>query len=192
MPSVTNAPMGWLKLVGSTENPCRTTRTVIARIFLGRSGFRGTSPRMTSGHRGCSFFTPRSGALIAVQSVDGPPHLLPRRGVPGSPSCTSAIRRETSSRSTALGSIAWSMSLRVNSDTSGTSTCRSTRTRADACSSPGSPAPSRSERRAARPHRVTLGSRFAAESGVAAAARDGCVLGRNQSIAGECFQGSGR
>lgn len=78
--------MGWLKLVGSTENPVPNHWEVDRRDLLTEIRFPWNKPPSDIWAPGTLIlYAVGSGALIAVQSVDGPPQLLPRRGAPGSP-----------------------------------------------------------------------------------------------------------
>jgi hypothetical protein len=78
--------MSWLKLVGSTENPVPDYWNVDRPDLLSEIRFPWNKPPSDIWAPGwLILYAVGTGALIAIQSVDGPPQLLPRRGAPGTP-----------------------------------------------------------------------------------------------------------
>jgi hypothetical protein len=74
----------WFKLVGSTENPLPDDWVQQRPDLLTAIRFPWNKPPSDIWAPGkLVLYAVGSGALIAVQRVDGPPQLLPRRGAPG-------------------------------------------------------------------------------------------------------------
>ncbi len=78
--------MSWFKLVGSTENPVPNYWDSDRPDLLTEIRFPWNKPPDNIWAPGNLILYPvGAGALIAVQQVNGPPQLRPRRGAPGTP-----------------------------------------------------------------------------------------------------------
>lgn len=78
--------MAWLKLVGSTESPVQGYWNLDRPELLSEIRFPWNKPPgdiWAPGH--LILYAVGAGTLIAIQAINGPPQLLPRRGAPGTP-----------------------------------------------------------------------------------------------------------